>query len=116
MKMAFDHSKPCKDHTGKRYPTLSDMCKAYNIKLETFRRRTEVYKWSLEKALTTPVKPNGGQYCYDHNGTRFKSVTLMCEHWGIDRKTYSYRIKQGLSVEEALTLPPAPGVKLESGE
>ena len=79
MKMAFDHSKPCKDHLGKRYPTLSDMCKTYNIKLETFRRRTEVYKWSLEKALTTPVKPNGGQYCYDHNGTRFKSVTLMCE-------------------------------------
>ena len=95
-KKPFDHEKPCVDHLENKYPSISEMCKVYEIKPETYNRRITVYKWSVEKALTTPVKKNGGQYCYDHEGTRFKSESLMCQHWGIERKTYAYRRKKGL--------------------
>lgn len=109
LKKSFNHEKPCKDHLGNCYPSISAMCSVYKIKPETFVRRIREYKWDVEKALTTPVKKNGGQYCYDHEGTRFKSESLMCEYWGVQRKTYIYRRKQGLSVEEALTKKPEPG-------
>lgn len=44
----------------------------------------------------------------DHEGTEFPSITAMCEYYGIKRKTYCQRIKHGLSVEDALTLPVRP--------
>jgi len=112
-KQGYNHKKPCKDHLGKRYSSLSEMCKAYDIKVDTFQRRINVYEWTIEDALTTPVKANGGQYCYDHQGRRFKSEALMCRHWGTNRKTYRYRIQQGLTVEEALTREAHPGKLLE---
>lgn len=116
MRKMFELEKPCKDHLGNQYPSITEMCKAYKIKPETYNRRIKVYMWSVEKALTTPVKKNGGQYCYDHEGTRFKSESLMCKHWGIERKTYAYRRKKGLSVEEALTNKPKPGTPYSKAE
>lgn len=35
----------------------------------------------------------------------YKSRTKMCENYGIDRKLFEYRIKNGYTLEEALTLP-----------
>ena len=60
---------------------------------------------SVEEALTHPVKPNGGQACSDHEGTRFRSWSLMCEYWHIDRKLFEYRISHGWSLEDAITRP-----------
>lgn len=113
MKQPFNHEKPQIDHNGKAYSSITEMCNTYNIKLETYQRRIKVYHWSVEKALTTPVKKNGGQYCYDHNGRRFKSESLMCQYWGIDRKTYKYRRSKGLSIEESLTQKLSPGKALK---
>ena len=85
---------------------IKDMCAFWNIKYETFSRRIKVYNMSLEEALTKPVKHNGGIVCYDHLGEKYYSVTSMCEHWGIARKLYEYRISHGWSQEKALTTPP----------
>ena len=114
MKQSFNHNKPQKDHKGIQYASITEMCQAYDIKLETYQRRVNVYHWSTEKALTTPVKKNGGQYCYDHEGKRYKSESLMCQHWGIERKTYKYRRSKGLSVEDSLTQSPSPGKELKN--
>ena len=108
----FHHEKKCKDHLGNEYSSIKDMCAVYSIKPCTYTRRIKVYGWSIEKALTTPVKHNGGKYCYDHEGRRFKSEKLMCEYWNIERKTFRYRIEHGLSTEEALTRSAYPGLKL----
>ena len=113
MKQPFNHQKPQIDHNGKAYPSITKMCNTYNIKLETYQRRIKIYHWSVEKALTTPVKKNGGQYCYDHNGRRFKSESLMCQYWGIDRKTYKYRRSKGLRIEESLTQELSQGKALK---
>ena len=83
-----------------------------NIQEEsTLYKVNKLYHWCIEKTLTTPVKRNGGQYCYDHNGRRFKSESLMCQYWGIDRKTYKYRHSKGLSIEDSLTQKLTQGKK-----
>ena len=42
-----------------------------------------------------------------HGGTIVDaSRTKMCENYGINRKLFEYRIKNGYTLEEALTLPP----------
>ena len=49
----------------------------------------------------------------DHNGRRFKSESLMCQYWGIDRKTYKYRRSKGLSIEESLIQELSQGKALK---
>lgn len=101
----IDHRKPCQDHYGNHYDSIKELAIAFNINPETLSRRLKVFGWSTEKALTTPVKKNGGQLCSDHTGRKFRSVTQMCEYWHIERKTYTYRVSHGMSIEEALTTP-----------
>lgn len=47
-----------KDHLGKQYDSLTDMCKAWNISYWAVVNRIN-NGWSVKKALTTPVKNNG---------------------------------------------------------
>lgn len=105
MIYGIDHRIPCTDHLGHKYTSIKEMCKQYNIHPEAFSRRIKVYGWSIEKALTTPVKPNGGLKCTDHTGKRFKSITKMCKYHNIERKVFEYRISHGWSLEDALTKP-----------
>lgn len=39
----------------------------------------------------------------DHEGNIYKSISAMCDKYGVSIATYSSRIKSGLTVEEALT-------------
>ncbi len=41
----------------------------------------------------------------DHLGNKYKSIEDMCTHYSINPSTYKFRIKSGLSVENALTAP-----------
>ena len=84
------------------------MCAHWGIDPATYSRRIKIYNLSVEEALTKPVKHNGGLVCFDHNGTRFRSRTHMCNHWNIERKLFEYRISHGWSLEDALTKPKRP--------
>lgn len=106
MIYGIDHRIPCSDHLGNHFPSIKEMCAQYNIHPETYTRRRKVYKWSIEKALITPVKRNGGEQCMDYSGKRFKSITKMCKYHNISRKVFEYRIKHGWTLMDALTLPP----------
>ena len=44
-----------KDHLGNEYKSTSDMCKHYNIALNTFKRRIRK-GWSLKNALTRAIR------------------------------------------------------------
>ena len=98
------HSKSCKDHHGKKYKSLSEMCKAYDITPETYTRRIKVYGYTKAEALTKPCK-NAPKPIFDHNGTRYKSLTALAAAYDLDRKTLSYRLNHGWSLEKALTTP-----------
>lgn len=49
-------AKLVEDHLGNKYTSVSDMCRHYNINLTTYITRIKAGR-TLEKALTTPVKP-----------------------------------------------------------
>lgn len=95
-----------KDHKGKWYSSIAEMCKAYNVSIRTFLRRTkmgEPLKFILEK-----IKDIGELNAIkikDHLGKEFKSKRAMCKHWGVSESTFASRIKSGMSIEEALTKP-----------
>lgn len=93
-----DRSKVCQDHTGKKFPSIRAMCRAWGVSAQTYatrRRRGH----SLEQALA-PIPP-----VYDHLGNKFPSITAMCIKWSIPREVYYGRREDGWSVERALTTP-----------
>lgn len=47
---------PAQDHTGRRFDSMSDMCAFWGIKPNVFHGRFTYLGWSLEAALTTPVR------------------------------------------------------------
>lgn len=49
-------TKEVEDHLGNKYNSLASMCKHYGMSDCTYRSRIQK-GWTLEKALTTPVRP-----------------------------------------------------------
>lgn len=47
---------PVKDHLGNTFNTILEMCRHYNISSSSFHGRYKLKKWSLEDALTRPVR------------------------------------------------------------
>lgn len=97
-------SRECFDHLGNRYDTLKEMLEHYDI---TFSR----YKTGLKQGL--PLKQileHQTRHIYkpeiiqDHNGQTFKSFQKMCNFHGIALSTFRARIKQGVSLKNALTI------------
>ena len=91
-----------RDHLGKVYASVPDMCMAYGVSKNVYYGRLQ-YGWSKEEALTTPLKD---RQCRDHLGQAYSTVSEMCAKYGVKVSTYQQRIKSGLSVEEALTMAP----------
>ena len=84
--------------------TLTDMAKAYGLTQACLSRRLNIYKWDIEKALTTPTK-NSSKPITDHKGNWYKSLSEHAEAYGLDRKTITYRLTSGWTLEDALTKP-----------
>ena len=112
-----DNAKACKikpkngqyiyDHLGNQYMSISEMAEHYGITEKIYHGRRHGMKWSLEKTLTTPIitQAKNSQQVTDHTGVTWPSISEMARHWGIKQNTYRARIKQGWSVEQALTTP-----------
>ena len=96
----------CKDHMGNKFPNKNAMCEHYNIKYSTFKRRIDKQHMSLKDALTIPVEKRHNGSCKDHLGNEFPSTQAMCEHYGIDRNIFDYRIyEKHMPLKDALTKP-----------
>ena len=96
----------CYDHLGNEFPSKVAMCEYYKIERQVFFGRIAM-GWSLEKALTTPIdfQPANSKLITDHTGKTYKSISAMCKAWNMTRTTYNARIKNGWSIEQALTTP-----------
>ena len=42
--------------------------------------------------------------CIDHKGNGFNSLEELCDFWGLSVKTFNKRIRDGLSLKDALEL------------
>ena len=92
-------SKPCTDHLGNKFDSITDMCRHWNISQTTFQNRQQ-RDWSLEESLCN--KNNKSKPCSDHLGNKFNSQKEMCEYWNINQTTFRNRQKQGWSLKESL--------------
>ena len=90
------------DHLGQKFPTIQEMCEHWGIEYQRFYYRIHNYKWSLEKALTEPVRgKNVGEIVnnfeildkFRKDGqTYYKIKCLKC---GKIRDIYSSNLKRG---------------------
>ena len=91
---------------GKIYDSYSELSKDYNLPINC------IYKvlsrgLSLEEVVTS-YKPRNKKV-KDHLGNSFKSIRDMCRFWNTTEHVYSSRISNGMSVQDALTLPLKKG-------
>lgn len=99
--------KPVKDHLGNEYPSMSEMLRNYNINYSAYKYRLEKLKMSQKDALTSPHTDmkSTAITCTDHLGNTFPSKAAMCDYWRLPRTIFFRRIRDGWSLEKALTEP-----------
>lgn len=94
------------DHLGNVFDSTNQMCKYWGVSKSKYLSRINS-GWSKEKALSTKedMYIRGElEDRTDHLGQVFDSIIQMCEHWGVNPRTYKNRIRRGKwSKEKALT-------------
>jgi hypothetical protein len=100
--MTADHRNICYDHKGNMFTSKTQMCSYYGINNTCFHSRLSI-GWSLEAALTTPVKTYVGKAAVDHTGKIFSSKAAMCRQYGVSVSTFKSRMSLGWSLKKALT-------------
>ena len=97
------------DHLGNEYSSTLEMCKAYGIRVDTFRYRMK-HGSTLEQALTrTPSMVTTNIPCQDHLGNQYISQTEMARAYGLTKEQYIARKRIGWDVERILTTPVGGG-------
>ena len=99
------------DHQGRNFKTCTEMCEFWDVDLDVYRCRVHSLKWTKERALTTPVKTRIRIELptIDHQGRTFESFEQLARHYKMCPDTLKKRIKRGLSLEQALTMPVRRG-------
>lgn len=97
------NAAPCTDHTGREFPSVAAMCRAWGIPAVRYYNRRR-RNWSLERALSVPAGARHGG-CHDHLGSWFPSQRAMCDHWGVDPEVFGTRRWRNWPLERALTTP-----------
>ena len=99
------------DHQGRKFKSCDEMCNFWGVDLELYNSRVHSRKWTKERALTTPVKTKIRLKLptTDHQGRTFESFEQLAKHYAMCSKTLKNRLKSGLSLEQALTMPVRSG-------
>ena len=99
--------RPCRDHTGAEFPSVTAMCEAWGVGRPVLAERLK-RGWALKDALERPTA-GPGRPCRDHTGRGFPSVAEMCEAWGVSRQLFDRRRAAGWPLADALGRPPEDG-------
>lgn len=97
------HCRPCRDHTGREFPSQLAMCAAWGISPGRFRS-LRLKGLPLDQILTAPPY-HRGKTCADHTGREFPSIQAMCDFWNLNISTYHNRRRDGMSLRQILTAP-----------
>lgn len=90
------------DHLGNRYSSVKEMVLAYGIypTCLIYKRLNEM-GWSLEKALTTPIR---SMKKITYKGKTYRSARQLSFAVGIDTHTLERRLARGFTLEEAVEM------------
>ena len=99
------------DHQGRKFKTCEEMCEFWSVDLENYNCRVHSLKWTKERALTTAVKNRIRRKLptVDHQGRAFENFEQLAKHYAMCPDTLKHRLKSGMSLEEALTMPVRRG-------
>ena len=99
------------DHQGRKFKTCTEMCEFWDVDLDVYRCRVHSLKWTKERALTTPAKTRIRIKLptTDHKGRTFESFEQLARFYKMCPDTLKHRLKGGMSLEEALTMPVRRG-------
>lgn len=92
------------DHTGREFNSVKELCKHYKIGQHQYRELLKA-GYTKEQILTKQVRLSRYKACKDHKGKDYISLDAMCEAYNINKYTVITRLKNGKSLEEALTKP-----------
>ena len=93
--------KAVTDHLGNRFNTIKEMCEYWGIPYITFNKRMRKFKWTLDRALTTPVKPI---YELVYNGVQYKSIRQLAMAIGINEEYIGYHLHRGKTIDDIIAL------------
>lgn len=99
------------DHQGRNFKSCEEMCDFWGIDLDVYRCRVHSLNWTKERALTTPVKTRNRIKLptTDHKGRTFESFEQLARNYAMCPDTLKHRLKRGLSLEQALSMPVRRG-------
>lgn len=83
---------------GFEFPTSEDYKTAAKIGVSSKNvdQRVLVYGWSIKRAVSTPLR---------YRKSKLKYVELLAESNGISKSTYFKRVREGMDILEAATIP-----------
>lgn len=98
----------CVDHTGRGFVSIAEMCVTWGVSSKLYRRRVRK-GWSQKDALTQPsgtvLKPKEKKIVDPFTGERFATTGELARKYGMVWATVYRRMRCGLSLKDALTLP-----------
>ena len=99
------------DHQGRKFKSCDEMCNFWGVDLDAYRCRVHSLKWTKERALTTPVKTRVRMKLptTDYQGRSFESFEQLARFYKMCPDTLKHRLKNGMSLEQALTMPVRRG-------
>ena len=99
------------DHQGRKFKTCTEMCEFWGVDLDVYRCRVHSLKWTKERALTTAVKTRIRIKLptTDHQGRTFENFEQLARNYKMCSDTLKHRLRSGMSLEEALTMPVRRG-------
>lgn len=95
--------KKVKDHNGKTFASIKEMCEYHNICVAHFHRLRKKGH-SIRSALTRKTPES----VLDHKSNSYTTLSKMCQHYNIPLYVFSARIKKGWDTKKALTAPLQP--------
>ncbi len=95
------------DHLGNTFEDINAMCEHYGVKRSTYSQRIRNGA-TIEQALSATRHSTGeriGLPTVDHLGNSYPSQRAMCRQYDIKVAAFRARLRNGFSLEEALTAP-----------
>lgn len=102
MKYGEHVAKPCVDHLGNKFSSLTALCEHYKIDVPVFYSRMQK-NWSLKDALTKPVhKVTTEEIIY--NGVKYSTVNELFKKLNLNAPMGYYYLKKGRSLEDVIKM------------
>lgn len=98
--------RPCVDHLGQEFPSVTAMCRHWGVSPEMFRHRRAAGRTVADSLSPYDLRaPSDSASRTDHLGHEFPTKQAMCERWGVPRNVLNDRLHRGWTLERALTQP-----------